>query len=92
MNDQDILRRAEKRVDAKLGFYIHLGVYILVNGMMVAVNLMTSPGTYWFIWPLIGWGVGLLFHGLSVFVFGDGLAIRKKMIEAEMRRQAHKRD
>jgi hypothetical protein len=92
MNDQDILRRAEKRVEAKLGFYIHLGVYILVNGIMVAVNLMTSPETYWFIWPLIGWGIGVLFHGLSVFVFGDGLAIRKKMIDAEIRRQAHNRD
>lgn len=92
MNDQDILRRVEKRVEAKLGFYIHLGAYILVNGMMVAVDLMTSPGTYWFMWPLIGWGVGVLFHGLSVFVFGDGFAIRKKMIDAEMRRQAHNRD
>jgi hypothetical protein len=92
MNDQEILRRAEKRVEAKLGFYIHLAVYILVNGMMVAVDLMTSRGEHWFMWPLIGWGVGLLFHGLGVFVFGDGLAIRKKMIDAEMRRQAHNRD
>jgi len=92
MNDQDIVRRVEKRVEAKLGFYIHLGAYILVNGIMVAVNLLTSPGEYWFIWPLLGWGVGVLFHGLSVFVFGDGLAIRKKMIDAEMRRQAHNRD
>jgi hypothetical protein len=59
---------------------------------MVAVNLMTSPEMYWFIWPLIGWGIGVLFHGLSVFIFGDGLAIRKKMIDAEIRRQAHNRD
>jgi hypothetical protein len=92
MNDQDILRRVEKRVEQKLGFYIHLAAYILVNGLLVAIDLMTSPGTYWFMWPLIGWGIGVLFHGLSIFVFGDGLAIRKRMIDAEMKKQSRSRD
>jgi hypothetical protein len=23
----------------------------------------------WFYWPLLGWGIGLFFHGMSVFVF-----------------------
>ncbi len=22
-------------------------------------NLLTSPGFYWFYWPIIGWGVGV---------------------------------
>ena len=92
MNDQDILRRVEKKVEQKLGFYIHLTAYILVNGLLVAINLMTSPGTYWFKWPLIGWGIGVLFHGLSIFVFGDGLTIRKRMIDAEMKKQSRSRD
>ena len=90
LNDQDVLRRVEKRVEQKLGFYIHLAVYILVNGLLIAIDLMSSPGTYWFIWPLIGWGIGLLFHGLSIFVFGDKLAIRKRMIDAEMKKQSRK--
>ena len=92
LNEQDVLRSVGKRVDEKLGFYIHLAVYILVNGLLIAIDLMTSPGTYWFIWPLIGWGIGVLVHGLSIFVFGNGLAIRKRMIDAEMKKQGRGRD
>ena len=92
LNEQDALRSVGKRVDEKLGFYIHLATYILVNGLLIAIDLMTSPGTYWFIWPLIGWGIGVLVHGLSIFVFGDGLAIRQRMIDAEMKKQRRSHD
>jgi len=91
-HEQDVLRRVGKRVDEKLGFYIHLAIYILVNGVLVAIDLTTSPGTYWSIWPLLGWGIGVLFHGLSIFASGDGLAIRQRMIEAEMKKQGLSRD
>lgn len=91
-NERDVVRSVGTKVDQKLGFYVHLAVYVLVNGLLIAIDLMTSPGTYWFIWPLIGWGIGLLVHGLSVFVFGDGLAIRQRMIEAEMKKQGRSRD
>ena len=91
-NERDVLRSVGKRVDQKLGFYVHLATYVLVNCLLIAIDLMTSPGTYWFIWPLIGWGIGVLVHGLSIFVFGDGLAIRQRMIEAEMKKQGHGRD
>ena len=29
---------------------------------------MTSPGRWWFFWPLIGWGIAVAFHGASVFI------------------------
>ena len=87
MKDQEVLQRIEKRVEEKLGFYTHLAVYILVNGLLIAINLITSPGTYWFMWTLIGWGIGVLFHGLGVFVFGEGTAIRERMIDAEMKKE-----
>ena len=86
MKDQEVVQRIEKRVEEKLGFYIHLATYILVNGLLIAINLSTAPGTYWFIWPLIGWGIGVLFHGLRVLVFGSGSAFRERMIDAERRK------
>ena len=35
--------------------------------------MVTSPGSLWFIWPLMGWGIGFAFHALSVFVFYPGI-------------------
>lgn len=90
MKDQEVIQRVEKRVEEKLGFYIHLSAYIVVNLLLIALNLSTSPEAYWFQWPLFGWGIGVILHGLSVFVFGAGSAIRKRLIDAEMKKEGAK--
>jgi hypothetical protein len=57
MSDDQTYRKARTRVEAKLGFLIHLSVYVIVNILLVAINLMTSPKYLWFIGALLGWGV-----------------------------------
>lgn len=71
MNEQDIkYQKAKERVAALRGFYVHLTVYIIVNGGLFLIDLVTSPGSFWFFWPLMGWGIGLAFHALTVFGLG----------------------
>lgn len=59
--------QAQKKVKEIREFYEHLAVYILCNPIVIVVNLMTSPGYLWFIWCVLGWGIGVVLHGLSVF-------------------------
>jgi 2TM domain len=68
MNPRNHLTKARNWSDAKLGFYIHLGVYLLVNAGLIAINLNRTPDHWWFQWPLLGWGIGVLAHGLAVFL------------------------
>lgn len=91
MENQEAYRRAKKRVQAKIGFYIHLAVYVGVNILLIIINLATSPQYLWFRWPLLGWSIGLFFHGMSIFVFSGGKfkEIKEKMIEEEMKREPH---
>jgi uncharacterized membrane protein len=91
MNEQEAYEKARKRVEAKIGFYIHLGVYVGVNILLVIINLLTSREYLWFKWPLMGWGIGVLFHGLGVFVFSRESAIKERMIRKEMEKEAQKR-
>ena len=65
-------QRAKKRVKKLRGFYEHLFVYLVVNTGLFLLNILTSPGHYWFIWPLLGWGIGLAMN--AVAVFGRGTA------------------
>ena len=62
--------RAEERVEDKLGFYRHLTVYIAVNLLLFLINVFSSRGEWWFYWPLLGWGIGVFFHFMKVFVTG----------------------
>ena len=67
MTEQETYDRAKKRVEELKSFYSHLFVYLAVNVGLFLLNILTSPRHLWFYWPLIGWGIGLSIHGLSVF-------------------------
>jgi hypothetical protein len=64
---------AEKRVDEKLEFRTHLLVYLSVNFVIFMIWLiiaLTSGGSAWWPWflfPLLGWGIGIVMHGWSVY-------------------------
>lgn len=80
--EADLRRMAERRADAKLGFRHHALVYVVVNAGLAGLNLLTSPQTLWFYWPLFGWGIGLAAHGLSVY--GSSTEGRERAVQAEM--------
>lgn len=66
-SEQERYDLAKKRVQEVKGFYGNLTAYIVVNLFFVVINLLTSPEHLWFYWPMLGWGIGVLFHGLRVF-------------------------
>ena len=84
--------QAEKRAEAKLGFYKSLITYLGVNLVLFFIDLFTSPGKWWFYWPLLFWGIGVFFHFLKVFVTGGLLAKRVKegMIKKELEKEERK--
>jgi hypothetical protein len=79
--DEKAYQAAEKRAEELQGFYVHLLVYAVVNGGLFAINLLSRDdgGTWWFYWPLVGWGLGLIIHALATFggVFSEGWKNRK---------------
>ncbi len=88
MENREAYERAKKRVEAKIGFYIHLAVYVGVNVLLIVINLTTSPQYLWFPWPLFGWGIGVFFHGMSIFVFSGRKfrEVKERMIEEEIKK------
>jgi len=71
MTEENEYNKAKERVEEIKGFYVHLLIYIVVNIFLFIINIVTTPGALWFYWPLLGWGIGIAIHGLSVFVFGQ---------------------
>ena len=86
MSENELYRKAEKRVDQKIKFYHHLYSFIAVNIWFIILNLIFSPGNWWFYWITGLWAIGLIFHFLKVFVFAEKIDddYRDRMIEKEM--------
>ncbi|MFC1917632.1 2TM domain-containing protein [Chloroflexota bacterium] len=84
-SEQELYEKARKRVEEKKGFYTHIVVYIAVNTLLVLIWAFPSGGGYpWFLWPLGGWGIGIFFHFMSVFVFSKETDWEKREIEKEV--------
>lgn len=85
MTEQEIERLAHKRATAKLGWYIHALVYVVVNVAMLTFSHL-SDGRRWSLAPVLGWGLGVVLHGVAVFVLGQGGAWRERLVERERER------
>ncbi|RZJ15341.1 MAG: 2TM domain-containing protein [Acidovorax sp.] len=69
------------RAGAKLGWYMHAGIYLLVN--LLLITLSAASGRHWAVFPAVGWGIGLAVHGAIVFVLAGGSGLHERMVQAE---------
>ncbi|QDO94344.1 histidine kinase [Formosa sediminum] len=76
-NEQDAYYRAKKRVEEIKGFYGNLISYCVVIPVLIFINYKTFWGYQWFWYPMLGWGMGLVFHAISVFGYGKSWEERK---------------
>jgi 2TM domain len=55
--------------DASMRIFLgHLVAYLAVTGVAAAINLWLAPGTLWWPWVLIGWGVAVATHGFALLL------------------------
>ena len=76
-NKQDAYYRAKKRVEEIKGFYGNLLSYAIVIPFLIFINYKTSWGFQWFWFPMLGWGIGIIFHAFGVFGYGKDWEERK---------------
>lgn len=86
LTPEDIDRIARKRAGAKLGWYVHALVYLVVNAGMFAASVYGLRQRPWTLYPAMGWGLGLALHGIAVFMLGSGSQLRERMVHRERER------
>lgn len=71
MENKDIdavtYHNVRKQVKEIKGFYMNLTTYVIVIFALMVINLATDATYLWFLWPALGWGVGVALHGVGVF-------------------------
>jgi hypothetical protein len=56
-------------VNQRRAFQIHAFVFVATMILLAALNVSLGE-PYWIVWPLIGWGIGIIAHWW--FVLGPG--------------------
>lgn len=77
------LARAAVVARRRRGLTIHALVFLLVNAFLFAINFLTTPGEWWVLFSVFGWGLGVLFH--TGFALLAGVSARR--LARERRRQ-----
>ena len=77
--ERELWKLAKKRV----GFKRHLATYIVINSFLWLMWYFTDhndneAGVPWPIFPMLGWGIGVIFSFLGAYVF-----IKQDSIEKE---------
>jgi len=65
--------KAVERVEEIKGFYSSLIAYCIVIPFLIFINLKYVPQFHWFWFPIMGWGIGLIFQGFKAFAYNPFL-------------------
>ena len=84
MDERTRYEDAKRHVGELKEFYQHLVTYIVINAFFIVINRLTCPGYNWFVWPLLGWGIGLVLHGLTVLGWFWGKSSEERKIKEIM--------
>jgi len=84
-------RYAKHRVLMKKIFLLHALVYAFVNALLLIIDVLTGGGL-WFYWAALGWGIGLVAHGVLFWSMSSKGFLspewEEKMIARELQRHA----
>jgi hypothetical protein len=75
-------QEAVRRIRGRRNLAVGLVVYFAVNGMLVFFWARNGGGFFWPFFPIVFWGIGMLWQVFDVF----GRGTREDKIQKEMRR------
>lgn len=84
MDGPDLREQAIERLKQRRDLQTHVLTYVLVNAVLVGIWMVIGPSSFfWPAFPLLGWGIGLVFHAWNYFY---GSRVTEEEIQREMHR------
>jgi uncharacterized membrane protein YdbT with pleckstrin-like domain len=80
---EEKIERARKIAMKKMDFIRHFLIYLVVMVVLAIVNNTTWTGYQWWLWPALGWGIGIVAHFLSAFIYQGG-SLEKRLVQREL--------
>jgi 2TM domain-containing protein len=85
-HEQTAHDQAVTQLKKRRDFHAHLLVYVLVNAFLVVIWAVTGMhGFFWPIFPIAGWGIGVVMNAWDVYW-------RHPITEADIKREIERED
>lgn len=87
MMEKSPYQKARKKVDEKKAFFKHLFTWLIFSVFFLILNFSSPANTFWAIYPIAGWGLGVLLQAVKIYGFpGLGKDWERKQLEEELER------
>ena len=72
--------REARQILKRRAFYVHLSIYIAVNLMLIGIWALAGGGVPWFLFVIMGWGIGIVANGASAFLLAhpDDIVLQRE--------------
>ena len=74
-----------RRIRRHRAFGLHLALWAVTNLFLIVVWAMTGAGYPWFVFPLFGWAIGVVAHGVAAYGLAD---VNDIVLQREQQRMA----
>ncbi|GAA1599526.1 MULTISPECIES: 2TM domain-containing protein [Kribbella] len=64
--DEELREQAVTELRKRRELAGHLTAYVLVNTFLVVIWYVSGAGFFWPVFPIFGWGIGIVFHTWDV--------------------------
>lgn len=67
--------REARQIIRRRRFLLHLSIYLATNLLVFVIWVLAGGGYPWFLFVILGWGVGLVAHGAAAYLLADPMDI-----------------
>ena len=88
-------QKAKNKVKAIKEFYCNLLCYCIVIPILITINLIYMSTFHWFWFSMLGWGSGIVLHGIEAFGYNPLMPKNweqrklKQFLEEEEEKEKH---
>ena len=81
---EEYYKEAKKIVKKKKSFYGNFASWLIMSIFFFVLNMTTWAGFHWWIFPTLGWGIGVAIQFVNTFGVFNSIGWEKREIEKEM--------
>ncbi|NVM34308.1 MAG: 2TM domain-containing protein [Candidatus Lokiarchaeota archaeon] len=72
-SEESLRRIASQKISYRVSVKLHIVIFITVNILLYLVNIFSTPGLYWIIYPFFSWLIGINMHAIGYLLYARGV-------------------